>query len=65
MSEVLDRHMEPSIVSALRRTKPNKAPEPRPWLSRLVLRAARAAPATVVAHLERWARKLSLALSKI
>jgi hypothetical protein len=25
----------------------------RPWLSRLVLRAARAAPATVVAHLER------------
>src|SRR5687767_4173550 len=30
----------------------------RPWLSRLVLRAARAAPATVVAHLERWAEDL-------
>src|SRR5688500_13057818 len=28
----------------------------RPWLSRLVLRAARDAPATVVAHLERWAK---------
>jgi hypothetical protein len=28
----------------------------RTWLSRLVLRAARAAPAAVVAHLERWAK---------
>jgi hypothetical protein len=27
----------------------------RPWLSRSVLRAARLAPAMVVAHLERWA----------
>jgi hypothetical protein len=32
----------------------NKSPEPkRPWLSRLVLPAARAAPATVVVHLDR------------
>jgi len=29
----------------------------RPQLSRIVLRAARSAPAAVVAHLERWAKK--------
>src|SRR5688572_23131933 len=29
----------------------------QPWLSRLVLRAARAAPATVVTHFENWAKR--------
>src|SRR5215204_2008169 len=36
--------------------RPTRRQSQRPWLSRLVLRAARAAPATVVAHLERWAK---------
>ena len=37
-------------------TDPNQSPEPRPALSRIVLRAARSAPARVAAHLERWAK---------
>ena len=37
----------------------------RPRLSRLVLRAARAAPATVVAHLERSASNLSMRRCKV
>src|SRR5688572_29587992 len=45
--------------------KPNKAPDQRPWLSRLVLRAARAAPATVVAHLERSAKKAPVAKASL
>jgi hypothetical protein len=36
---------------------PTRRQSQRPWLSRLVLRAARAAPATVVAHLERSAKE--------
>src|SRR5215217_6180291 len=35
--------------------RPTRRQSQRPWLSRSVLRAARLAPATVVAHLERWA----------
>jgi hypothetical protein len=42
-----------SHIVVLAEKRPNKAPEPRPWLSRLVLRAARVAPAMVVARLER------------
>src|SRR5687767_10241019 len=40
-----------------RRRSPTRRQSQRPGLSRLVLRAARAAPAPVVAHLERWAKK--------
>jgi uncharacterized protein (DUF1810 family) len=39
---------------------PTRRQRQRPWLSRLVLRAARAAPATVVAHLERSAKAISV-----
>jgi hypothetical protein len=45
------RWLHPSTLKGLTRRQSQ-----RPWLSRLVLRAARAAPATVVAHLERWAK---------
>ena len=39
---------------------PTRRQSQRPWLSRLVLRAARVAPATVVAHLERSAKKSAI-----
>jgi hypothetical protein len=65
MSTVLDRHPAYFVACGLRRTKPNKAPEPTIFAvtSRAIVRlikmeqqnpdpiAARAAPAKVVAHL--------------
>ncbi len=40
-----------------RKKRPTRRQSQRPWLSRSVLRAARLAPATVVAHLKRSAKK--------
>jgi hypothetical protein len=42
-----------STVYAMKSKRATRRQSQRPWLSRLVLRAARAAPAMVVAHLER------------
>src|SRR3954468_8187427 len=48
-----------------REKSPTRRQSQRPWLSRSVLRAARLAPATVVAHLERWAKNMASKLARL